>query len=286
MDFNTGYQKNFLSKTTGHWLLKSSAKLYGSGRAAFVDSAKYLKHLGIETLWLPAWQCEELVLSLLAAGHLKIRFYELNDDLVPCLDFLRKLDPARDALLLVDYFASIPGDAFKLVVSHYHGPILLDAVHSWLIEDLSSKLPDQVTIFSGFRKLFWKFAGAIVTGGFSAELPTLPTFIPEASPGFPRNLTLSPRDGCLSRTLLSLNNLRRYDELALKWPTDEPRQILAGLRSPVGLVRSISELPEGSGEWHWPDLHHQLPIELRQHALGLKQKFQVARRKEYSDHIS
>ena len=286
MDFNTGYQKNFLGRTTSHWLLKSSAKLYGSGRAAFVDSAKYLKHLGIENLWLPAWQCEELVLSLRAAGHLKIRFYELNDDLVPSVDFLRKLDPARDALLLVDYFASIPGEALKLVVSHYRGPILLDAVHSWLLEDLSSKLSDQVTIFSGFRKLFWKIAGAIVTGGFSAALPTFPTLIPEASPGFPRNLTLIPRYGCLSRTLLSLNNLRLYDELALKWPAGEPREILAGLRSPVGLVRSASQLPDGGGEWHWPDLYQDLPMDLQQHALTLKQKFQVTPRKDYSGHIS
>ena len=271
MDFKTGYQKGFLKRTGEHWLLRSDARLYGSGRAAFLDIANLLSKMGVKRLWIPAWQCVELILSLKTVTSLELHFYEIDDDHVPTSEEIKKLDPELDALLIVDYFASVPEFALLRIFHEFKGQILLDAVHSWQLSDLSGILPANITVISGFRKLFWKAAGAIVTSGLAVKLPAMPCISLAAAPKFPRNLSLRPRFGFLSTSALLLLNLGRYDEIASNWPVHAERGKLFALRSPVGLVPTTAE----AGGWLWPDLWKKLPVKLLHHAERLRQSNRV-----------
>lgn len=271
MDFSTGYKKGFLKWTRRHWLLRSEVKLYGSGRAAFLDIARELSNMGVKRLWIPAWQCGELILSLKTVTSLELQFYEIDDDLVPTSADVAKLHAEHDALLIVDYFASVPESALLRIFHEFKGQILLDAVHSWQLSDLSRILPVNITVISGFRKLFWKAAGAIVTSGLAVKLPAMPCISLAAAPKFPRNLSLRPRFGFLSTSVLFLLNLGRYDEIASKWPVHAARGKLFALRSPVGLVPTTAE----AGGWLWPDLWKKLPVKLLHHAERLRQSNRV-----------
>ena len=274
MDFNTGYQSGFLNWTREHWLHRAKPRLYGSGRAAFLDLATLLSSMGVKRLWMPAWQCGELMVSLKEVRALELHFYEVDDALVPTIETIQKLDPSLDALLVVDYFASVSGAALLRSISEFKGQILLDAVHSWLLSDVSHILPGQVTVISGFRKLFWKAAGAVVTGQLVSKLPVWPSLTAAAAPGFPRNLSLRPRFGFLSTSALHLLNLARYDEIARKWPVHAARDGLVALRSPVGLAA----VKDGAEGWLWPDLWKQMPLPLQRHAEQLKQYYRVIHR--------
>jgi hypothetical protein len=274
MDFNTGYQRGFLKWTREHWLRRADPRIYGSGRAAFLDLAVALSSMGVKRLWIPAWQCGELMISLQKVHALELRFYEVDDDLVPSSGTIQKLDPNQDALLVVDYFASVGGAALLRSISEFKGQILLDAVHSWLLSDVSRILPGQLTVVSGFRKLFWKAAGAIVTGELVSKLPIWPSLSLAAAPAFPQNLSLRPRFGFLSTSVLLLLNLGRYDEIARKWPIDAARDGLLALRSPVGLAA----VKDGAEGWLWPDLWKQMPLPLQRHAEQLKQYYRVIQR--------
>ena len=278
MDFNTGYQKGFLQGTSNHWLLRSNVRLYGSGRGAFIDIATHLARRGLRRLWLPAWQCCELIHSLNAIDGLELHFYEIDDVLKPETNVLERLDPNNDVLLLVDYFASLNWDESENIWNRFHGHILLDAVHSWLSQDLSKVLPSNVTIVSGFRKLFWKIGGALVTGGITSSLPWMPSVLPSAAPGFPRNLSLSPRYGIFTKLILARNNLNKFDEISMKWPSSIHRGPLDGLRSPVKLL--LNSAPAQDKLWSWPDLYEQLSPKLKNHAEKLRYKYRVTSREE------
>ena len=271
MDFKTGYQKGFLKRTREHWLLRSDARLYGSGRAAFLDIAKLLANMGVKRLWIPAWQCCEVMASLNEASSLELHFYEVDADLVPTSATINKLDSEQDALLIVDYFASISESALIRTINGFKGQILLDAVHSWLLSDLSQSLPGQITLISGFRKLFWKAAGAIVTGRLAKKLQKIPLLSIYAAPDFPRNMSLRPRFGFLSISVLSFLNLSRYDQIAGKWHISGERGCFSALRSPVKLMPTKN----GVEGWLWPDLWREVPKNLKEHAEYLKQFYRV-----------
>jgi hypothetical protein len=271
MDFSTGYKRGFLKWTKRHWLIRSNVKLYGSGRAAFLDIARELSKMGVKRLWIPAWQCGELILSLKTVKSLELHFYEIDHDLVPTSAAVEKLHAQHDALLIVDYFASVPESALLRIFHEFKGQIILDAVHSWQLSDLSHVLPANITVISGFRKLFWKAVGAIVTNGLAVKLPAMPCISLVAAPEFPRNLSLRPRFGFLSTSVLFLLNLDRYDEIASNWAVHAERGKLFALRSPVGLVPSTTE----AGGWLWPDLWRKLPAKLLDHAERLRQSNRV-----------
>lgn len=277
MDFNTGFRKDFLERTNEHWLLNVDARVYGSGRAAFIDAAAYLKKNSFKRLWIPAWQCDELVVALKKANDIDVKFYHLNDDLVPDSNFLLSLSPNEDALLLVDYFASVKEEALKRTLQSYKGPIFFDAVHSWLLNPTLSTAFPELTLFSGFRKLFWKGAGCIVTGGIVKDLADAPALIADAAPHFPRNMTLAPRLGLLSRAFLSRNNLNLYDQIAQNWQTSEGRGVFSALHCPVELVKNaVSRINHAA--WHWPDLYQNLSSGEQENALKFKQIFSVENR--------
>lgn len=283
MDFNIGYKKAFIRPTLRHWLLSTKVRAYGSGRAAIVDIARYLGQIGIRRLWLPAWQCDELVISLKESGFVDIEFYTLTEDLLPEESFLTGLNPEHDAILMVDFFASVKGDGFNSVLKHFSGIVVLDAVHSWLAADLAPLVRKNVFIVSGVRKLFWKVAGALVTGDLASELPLRPRFIAEAAPNFPRNLSLAPRFGFFTKILLGLLNLKMFDQLAFSWsPQNNDRGIIEALKSPVRLVDRPSMPttnqpinPSSNREWEWPHLYSGLPEKQKENALGLKNRFRV-----------
>ncbi len=280
MDFNTGFKKNFVRPTLRHWLLSAKVRAYGSGRAAIVDISRHLSQQGIRRLWLPAWQCDELVVSLKEAGFVEIEFYCLADDLFPERSFLSRLDPEQEALLVVDFFASTKGDDFESILRFFSGFIMLDAVHSWLIADLAASLRDNVFVISGFRKLFWKATGALVTGGFVSLLPVWPALITKAAPNFPRNMSLAPRFGLFTKLLLRIFNLEKFDQLALTWqPQSTDRGILEALRSPVQLIEGellLSRVNQFRGRvWEWPHLYSLLQLKEKENALGFKYHYRV-----------
>lgn len=279
MDFSTGYLKRFLRPTLDHWLIRSNVSVYGSGRAAIIDIVKLYVKKGYTNLWMPAWQCSELVIALKLATPIKIKFYEIGaEDLVPTAAALDKMNSETDILLVVDYFASLQDAAFSRTTDRFSGPFIFDAVHSWLQSELASSLPKHVTIVSGFRKLFWKIVGAVVTGGVSQELSCLPGIVTEAAPSFPRNASLSPRFGFLSKPVLSILNLKMLDSISTSWPSDGRRGRFSVLKSPVKLQAKANTDKFLGNDCHWPDLYTDLPADLRSHAEEFKAKFLIVKR--------
>jgi hypothetical protein len=280
VDFNTGYKRGFLCLTLRHWLLYTNVRAYGSGRAAILDILRYLARTGIKRLWMPAWQCDELICAIKKAGIIHIDFYEGDGNFLPKTDFMKSLNPRQDSILLVDYFGSVEGQALSNALNSFNGPIILDAVHSWLLSDLSKSLKDNVFVVSGFRKIFWKIAGALVTGAQTQNLPSYPGLIPNAAPGFPGNSSLAPRYGILTRPLLALQNLAEFDQIAESWgPSNCDRGEFDSLRCPV-MLEQISRLSGAEGvRWEWPNLSQDLGKNEMINALNFKNKFRVISRR-------
>jgi hypothetical protein len=281
MDFSLGYSRKFFGLYRGHWLLNTNVRLYGSGRAAFLDVLRALQKKGLKTVWIPTWQCHDLIESLAQVNGVNIKFYHISLDLKPTNIDLNGLDPQSDVIMVVDYFSSCSADQLDFWINNFSGYILYDCVHSWLMADVSKKINrHNIVIVSGFRKLFFKFYGAIVTGEFANSLPALPFLIQHASSQFPRNLTLSIRFGILSKIFLRFVNLVMLDKIASSWRSQSSksqRQIWFDLVSPMRLnLIDHSNSQDLKCRWHWPDLYGKLtPMDLKS-AESLKNNFIVS----------
>lgn len=274
MDFNLGFSKRLLSwPQWDHWFAKAKPRLYGSGRAAFIDVLSTLVRVHqVKRVWIPNFLCAELPISIRKAVAIDIHVYDVGADLLPLEVPQGGQD---DAIILVDYFASPDGEALESLARNFVGFVLFDCVHSWPAEDLrSSSWPERFVLIGGFRKLFWKCFGAFVMGHVSKDLPLVPCFIRDAAPGFPRNLSLSPRWGILSLVMTRILNYSFLDDVAKSWGTGPGRAkgLLAGLRCPVQISsRQSAERPLSD----WPDLWKELPPSQLESAEFLKKNHLV-----------
>jgi hypothetical protein len=279
VNFSLGFQLKYLKFTFRHWLLEEPVRLFGSGRSAIYDVVSTLACDGPKNVWIPGWQCVELIDCLKHIPQVSLHFYELSDDLTPALPMLRNLDPGKDIVIIVDYFANVSGTALNEVIIQTNAPIIIDAVHSWAIAKPSFLSLPNITLVFGFRKLFWKGAGAVVVGGITKKLSLIPRLHPGASPRFPRNISLAPCLGFLSKILLRLHNLSYLDKLASSWPSSRDRGDFSCLKSPVCLSqRFLGSTDRDAEAWTWPDLSEELPTQVLSHAEELRAKYKVVYR--------
>ena len=290
LDFNTGYKRQYLRNPLvappRHWMHQARPKLYGSGRAAFIDIIQYLRRThGVNRVLLPNWQFAELFESI-GAGcpDVEISVYSIGADCLPDESSIIQQsgnEPSKTLVVLVDYFASVDGARLEAVAAGFLGWVVLDCVHSWPVSPLKiGDWPSRLLVVIGFRKLFWKACGALVFGSASKSLPSLPVLIPSAAPGFPRNLTLSPRWGILSGWLLRCIRLEALDSCLTRFRRTREEvgslRILDSLRCPVELAYSLH--PKSEVLAHWPDLWKSLSKAERSSAEVLRQEHPVIKR--------
>jgi hypothetical protein len=278
MEYKTGFQREFLKASTLYVRQFLHSRLYGSGRAAFLDILNEFKKQGRHRIWLPAWICRELPEAILRFGGFEICYYRLTDDFRPLIEN-EAVKLNSDVFVLVDYFGCITDTVLQDVTHRTQVPIIIDAVHSWLAGDVA--IPDHVTVISGFRKVFFKGVGCLVTGKICNKLSLLPSFIPPSAPGFPRNLTLATRFGVLGYFVLSFLNFEFMNALCLQWPrrADRNTDLLSNLRCPAKLIDyTLTPRSRDLSRFEccqWPFLPDNLSEQLLLNAVHLKEKYWV-----------
>ena len=255
-------------------MVRSQARLYGSGRAAIVDVIRFLrKRHGIQHVILPNWICAELVEPLSKESGLTLSFFEVGADLAPKSSdphFRAGADMSRSVLVIVDYFSSTRGLILEEMASKFSGWTIFDCVHGWPTQPLCvDSWSDKWWVVAGGRKLFWKYSGVAVFGKLASHLPSVPALIGRASPGFPRNVSLAPRWGYLGGLLKVIFNWNLCDEVASSWVSrpNPGGDVIGNFVSPVCLGKSDSPRPISS----WPDLWAGLTPDLRASAESLKE---------------
>ncbi|MCX6116363.1 MAG: hypothetical protein NT027_02385, partial [Proteobacteria bacterium] len=188
------------------------------------------------------------------------------------------------AIMVVDYFSSCNSEQLEYWVNHFSGYLLYDCVHSWLLSDIVSQFNrHNIVIVSGFRKLFFRFYGAIVTGEITKSLPNLPRILRCASHQFPRSISLTFRFGFFSKFALHIINLKKLDFIAQSWASrgKSSRGRWSELTSPVHLeplsAYQAKQSTPLNRHWHWPDLYGKLSPLDRQSAEALKSYFIVCK---------
>lgn len=290
MDFNLGFSIKYLGFNPFNVLKIRNLRAYGSGRAAFIDVILELQKSGHERILMPAWICNELPEAIMRATNIHISFYELTENFMPKFES-ENIRIGKDILVWVDYFGSMDSTVFSRIIDNYKCQIIFDAVHSWCSE--KTKLPSHVTIISGFRKIFFKGVGAFVSGTIASNLPLRPAFIAAASPGFPKNLTLSTRFGVLWAVVCIFFSQKRLrlalDQAIGHGPNPSNRSQLRNdgpacfLSCPAQLVdyNSLVKLVPSEQKpsfWDWPDLPETLHGRTAENAQLFRKTYKVVLR--------
>ena len=134
--------------TKGNDLFSTETQWFLSGRSALRKIITDIKEkCSVETVALPAWCCESMIVPFLDAG-LRVEFYPVLSD---------KQDLATvqtDILLVMDYF----GYTGKCEIGNYKGIVIRDVTHSLF----SKAYEDADYYFGSLRK--W---ASFLTGGFA-----------------------------------------------------------------------------------------------------------------------
>lgn len=286
MEFKTGFKSTYLihpfKKSRPPW---ASARFYGSGRAAIVDIIRYWQRIyNIQWVLIPCYICDELPKALAKISNLKIVPYKIDLELNPEEDDIQKSitsEKGAGALILVDFFASTDTHNLAVVAQKFKLPTIFDCVHSFpsssiLLDDFQ---PNWIVV-AGFRKLFWRIVGSIALGPGVIDLPALPKLISEASPNFPRNLTLTPRFGTFGTWFLkNMINWQALENCSRRWPVGIGRRgFLSALNSPVSLmpITNIKNTDQVLGAW--PDLPQYEDFAYNDRARRIKETFIVSRK--------